>query len=52
MCFWQIKNSFKGLHYPVKQKKYDTNISKLYGVYKHIEENDKVHHIKKGKGNK
>jgi hypothetical protein len=45
MCFWQIKNSFKGI-------KYDTNISKLYGVYKHTEENDQVHHIKKGKGNK
>jgi hypothetical protein len=31
----------------VLQIKYDTNISKLYGVYKHTEENDQVHHIKK-----
>jgi len=39
-------------YWEVLQIKYDTNISKLYGVYKHTEENDQVHHIKKGKGNK
>ena len=33
----------------VLQIKYDINISKLYGVYKHTEENDQVHHIKKAK---
>jgi hypothetical protein len=33
----------------VLQIKYDTNISKSYGVYKHTVENDQVHHIKKAK---
>jgi hypothetical protein len=37
MCFWQIKNSFKGLHYPVKQNHQNYTYVNMYLCTEKIE---------------